>query len=322
MPTIQIVVGTYEKVLHGLTATLLDEDDYLNERSDHVYFEDTFLFQAHGSAIRSLAISPISLSDSASKQRKIILASGGSDERINLYHLSALSPKAQGVSVAPTPSFGGKSIRENPSNRELGSLLHHSSSVNALCFPSRSKLLSAADDNTIAVTRTRDWTVLSSIKAPIPKAHGRPCGDTAPLGGTPAGVNDFAVHPSMKLMVTVGKGEKCMRLWNLVTGRKAGVLNFEKDMLQGVGEGRWGSGEGRRVEWNRLGEQFVVAFERGAVLFGLVRTFSYGIRSDSEADLCTRTRNHKPEYCRILQLKYTRSVMQEQRVNSKKGPNS
>jgi len=272
MPTLQIVVGTYEKVLHGLTATLLDENDHPDEGSDHVYFADTFLFQAHGSAIRSLAISPTSLSDSASRQRKIILASGGSDERINLYHLSALSPRAHRDSVIPTPSLGGNNIRENPSNRELGSLLHHSSSVNALYFPSRSKLLSAADDNTIAVTRTRDWTVLSSIKAPIPKAHGRPSGDTAPLGGTPAGVNDFAIHPSMKLMVSVGKGEKCMRLWNLVTGKKAGVLSFEKEMLQGVGEGRWGSGEGRKVKWDRFGEQFVVAFERGAILFGLVRT--------------------------------------------------
>ena len=274
MPTLQIIVGTYEKVLHGLTATIPDELDHSTKEDHDVNFADTFLFNAHASAIRSLAISPLSSSTSASEEQKVILASGSSDERINLYHLSASSPRPQRDLVSSTPSLLSKNIRENPKNRELGSLLHHSSSVNALYFPTRSKLLSAADDNTIAVTRTRDWTVLSSIKVPIPKAHGRPSGDTAPLGGTPAGVNDFAVHPSMKLMVSVGKGERCMRLWNLVTGKKAGVLNFEKDTLRGVGEGRWGSGEGRKVDWNGLGEEFVVAFERGAVVFGLVRNIS------------------------------------------------
>ena len=74
----------------------------------------------------------------------------------------------------------------------------------------------------------------------------------------------------MKLIVSVGKGEKCMRLWNLVTGKKAGVLNFGRELLQGVGEGKWGRGEGRRVEWNSLGEEFVVSFERGCAVFGMV----------------------------------------------------
>lgn len=187
---------------------------------------------------------------------------------INLYHLSTTLPqKSKGSSI---PTLAGSTIKENPRNRELGSLQHHNAGINALYFPTRSKLLSGAEDNTIAVARTRDWTVLSTIKAPIPKAHGRPSGDTAPFGGTPAGVNDFAIHPSMKLMVSVGKGEKCMRLWNLVTGKKAGVLNFGRELLQGVGEGKWARGEGRRVEWNTLGEEFVVAFERGCAVFGMV----------------------------------------------------
>lgn len=60
-----------------------------------------------------------------------------------------------------------------------------------------------------------------------------------------------------------------MRLWNLVTGKKAGVLNFNKDMLQQVGEGKWGTGEGRKVEWDIEGEEFVVGFEKGAVIFGM-----------------------------------------------------
>jgi protein MAK11 len=73
----------------------------------------------------------------------------------------------------------------------------------------------------------------------------------------------------MKLMVSVGKGEKCMRLWNLVTGKKAGVLNFDRNILTAVGEGRFGSGEGRRVIWDKEGEEFAVAFERGVVVFSI-----------------------------------------------------
>ena len=60
-----------------------------------------------------------------------------------------------------------------------------------------------------------------------------------------------------------------MRLWNLMTGKKAGVLNFDRDLLAQVGEGKHGSGEGRRVLWDQKGENFVVGFERGAAVFGI-----------------------------------------------------
>lgn len=266
--TVQIIAGSYERVLHGISATVTVDKEGKDQRHDAVEFADTFLFNAHGSAIRCLALSP------PSKQNRVTLASGGSDQTINLYQLSAEASTGVRSYGPALPSLTGRKIVENPKNRELGSLQHHAANVNALKFPTRSKLLSAADDNTIAVARTRDWTILSTIKIPIPKAHGRPSGDTAPLGGTPAGVNDFAIHPSMKLMVSVSKGEKCMRLWNLVTGKKAGVLNFEKPLLQAVGEGRWGRGEGLHVEWDTLGEEFVVGFEKGAVVFGLVGALS------------------------------------------------
>ncbi|KAL8707922.1 MAG: hypothetical protein Q9220_007142 [cf. Caloplaca sp. 1 TL-2023] len=260
---LQIIAGTYERILHGITATVTTHHDQKTGDDADTSFTDAFLFNAHGSAVRCLALSP------PSQDRKVILASGGSDQIINLYHLSARRLSRRSNAIPSLPSVAGRKIVEDPKNRELGSLQHHAASISALAFPTRSKFLSAADDNTIAVIRTRDWTVLSTIKIPIPKAHGRPSGDTAPLGGTPAGVNDFAVHPSMKLMVSVSKGEKCMRLWNLVTGKKAGVLNFDKVLLQAVGEGRWGRGEGYRVEWDSVGEEFVVAFERGAAVFGL-----------------------------------------------------
>ncbi|MCJ1401693.1 hypothetical protein MMC11_004910 [Xylographa trunciseda] len=267
--TIQIIVGSYDRVLHGITATIPEAAEAGNKSSPDVHFADTFLFNAHTSAIRCLAISPLPSPKDTSQSHKLILASGSTDERINLYHISATAPVVDVKKQVSLPSLGITPVIGNPKNRELGSLLHHSSSITALYFPTRSKLLSAAEDSTVAISRTRDWTVLSTIKAPIPKAIGRPSGDTAPLGGTPSGINDFAVHPSMKLMISVGKGEKCMRLWNLVTGKKAGVLTFEREILQGIGEGRWASGEGRKVEWNSSGDEYVVGFERGAVVFGM-----------------------------------------------------
>lgn len=258
--TIQIIAGSYDRVLHGITATISPKKD--------VQFADTFLFDAHTSAIRALALSPPS-APVPKQTQKIILATGSTDERINLYHISAHAPSE--ITLPIIPSVTKRPVVENAQNRELGSLTHHASSITALYFPNRSKLLSSAEDNTIAVTRTRDWSLLSTIKTPVPNQVGRPSGDTAPLGGAPSGVNDFAVHPSMKLMITVGKGEKSMRLWNLITGKKAGVLSFDRHMLAEVGEGRYGAGEGRKVRWGstEAEDEFCVGFERGALVFGM-----------------------------------------------------
>lgn len=188
---------------------------------------------------------------------KRLLATGGADEKINLYQISACAPKGK-----TTPL-------DASSNKEVGALLHHSATISTLSFPSRGKLVSGALDNTIAISRVRDWTVLSSIKVPIPNAQGRPSGDTAAPGEVPAGINDVAVHPSAKLALSVGQGERCMRLWNLITGKRGGVLTFEKKMLAALGEGRWRRGEARSVLWSPDGELFAVGFERGVLLYGL-----------------------------------------------------
>ncbi|RYO94392.1 hypothetical protein DL766_008947 [Monosporascus sp. MC13-8B] len=274
--TIQVVTGSYDRILHGITATITPDEK--------VEFADTFLFNAHTSAIRCLALSPPSAPEPGRAQ-KVMLASGSSDERINVYNISAYPPSSSSSSKKGVPgglndvlsSVAPRRILENPRNRELGTLLHHSASVTRLAFPARSKLLSAAEDSTVAVARTRDWAVLSSIRTPAPRPLGRPSGDTAALGAAPRGVNDFAVHPSMKLMITVGRGERCMRLWNLMTARKAGVLNFGRDVLRQVGEGGRGAlGEGRRVVWGRGDDggddEFCVAFDRDLLVFGMDST--------------------------------------------------
>ncbi|KAF1824226.1 WD40 repeat-like protein, partial [Dissoconium aciculare CBS 342.82] len=268
---VQIVTGSYERVLHGIAATIprakLDTPSTSDSSESDVAFSDNFLFAAHSSAIRCLAISP-----ATEEADKRILATGSSDERINVYSLSTAPLSAADQRSGPRlPVLSGatSSTAENPRNRSLGSLNHHDRAITSLAFPTKSKLFSSAEDATIAISRTRDWTMLSSIKAPIPKPQGRPSGDTAGPGEIPAGVNAFAIHPSQKLMLSVGRGEKCMRLWNLMTGKKAGVLNFDRELLMQVGEGKYSSGEGRRLLWDDAGEHFIVGFEKGAVVFGI-----------------------------------------------------
>ncbi|KAI9897158.1 hypothetical protein N3K66_008180 [Trichothecium roseum] len=295
--TIQVVVGTYDGILHGLVASIEppkprakkekkksksktskkdevtgtegDGEEGRDDEKEDVSFADTFLFHAHTKAMRSVAVSPPS-APLPRQPQKVLLASGDNSGRINSYVLAAHPPSARprdALLAAVTP----RPILESKGNRELGTFDHHSGAVTALAFPSRSKMLSASDDSTIAVMRTRDWALLEPIKVPAAKAYGRPSGDTAPLGGTPSGVNDLAVHPSMRLMISVSKGERSMRLWNLVTGKKAGVLNFDRALLQEAGEGRHATGEGRRVVWGSVGgeDQFAVAFERDAAVFGM-----------------------------------------------------
>ncbi|KAK1779284.1 WD40-repeat-containing domain protein [Copromyces sp. CBS 386.78] len=280
---IQVVAGSYDRVLHGITATVTPTTTTTSTPSKNkkkaasettttsykVSFADTFLFNAHASAIRGLALSPPSAPTPGQKGgQKVLLATGATDERINIYNISAHPPSAKAAddqkllnSITPRP------VLENPKNRELGTLLHHSSNITRLVFPNRSKLLSASEDSTVAVTRVRDWALLHTFKCPIPKAQGRPSGDTAALGAVPAGVNDFAVHPSNKIMISVSKGERSMRLWNLETGKKSRVLNFPKDVLMEIGEGKHSTGEARRIVWGE--DEFAVAFDRDVMVFGM-----------------------------------------------------
>ena len=259
----QVVTGSYDRILHGIIITI-DSDE------KKASFADNFLFNAHNSAIRCVAVSAPSAPKPRQKQ-KVFLASGSTDERVNVYALSAHPPS--GRAAESIPRVTPRPIVESRRNKEVGSLMHHGSSVTGLCFPTRGKLLSCSEDSTVAITRTRDWSLLGSVKAPIPRAHGRPSGDTAQDGSTPSGVNDFAVHKGLEAMISVSKGERCMRLWDLRRGKRAGVLNFEKAMLRGVGEGRFSTGEGSKVVWGSTkdSEEFAIAFERNVVVFDMER---------------------------------------------------
>lgn len=273
--TIQVIVGFYDGVLHGLTATIgqggKGKGKGKGEGESTAEFADTFLLTAHTKSIRCLAVSPESAPVPGQTQKRT-LASGSADSKINLYELSAHPPpRMPEGDDDPLRHAAPRPILENKRNRELGSLEHHASAVTSLEFPLRSKLISASEDSTVAVTRTRDWALLSTLRAPMAKAEGRPSGDTAAFDGTPQGVNDFAVHGSMKLMLTASKGERKVRPWNLTTGKRAKALSYGGELLRQVGESRHASGEAKRLACGVVGgeDEFAVGFDRDVVVFGM-----------------------------------------------------
>ncbi|KAF3901451.1 hypothetical protein ABW21_db0205269 [Orbilia brochopaga] len=221
----QIVAGSYDRVLHGLRATVAGEK---------CTFTPLFLFTAHASSIRCLAVSP---AESGSATGKRVLATSSPDTKINLYHLHTRS--------------------------HLGTLAPPSASpTTSLSFPSKSTLISTDEAGYIHIFRTRDWSLLTSMHCPAPK----PRPGAVPHSGIGGGVSDLAVHPSGKLALSVSRNERAVRMWNLMTGRKAGVLSFPKTiprLIAGMG------GDGVKVAW-RPGKDsgYAVLFERGVVLFG------------------------------------------------------
>jgi len=105
--SIQIIVGSYERVLHGSVVTLhptnISKPESTGESdNDNATFTDTFLFSAHSSSLRSLAVSQ------SSESHKRVLATGGSDERINLYNISSVPlsfREVQRSQRCPGPAF-------------------------------------------------------------------------------------------------------------------------------------------------------------------------------------------------------------------------
>lgn len=77
---------------------------------------------------------------------------------------------------------------------------------------------------------TRTWTVLRTLKG-----HSGP-------------INSFAIHPSGKLALSVGK-DKTLRMWDLMRGKGCASTKLYK--------------EGEKVIWNSAGTLFVLSSGKG-----------------------------------------------------------
>ena len=80
-------------------------------------------------------------------------------------------------------------------------------SITNVTFLSRSHLISASEDGTLCVFRTRDWAVLRSLK------------------GHKGRVNSLSVHPSGKVALSVGK-DRTLYMWDLMRGRRAASMKL------------------------------------------------------------------------------------------------
>lgn len=78
--------------------------------------------------------------------------------------------------------------------KEVGTLMQHEGSITCLEFYQKSHLVSASEDGSLCVYRVKDWEVLKTLR------------------GHKGQVNHFAVHPTGKIMLSVGK-DSTLRLW-------------------------------------------------------------------------------------------------------------
>lgn len=118
--------------------------------------------------------------------------------------------------------------------KELGTLLHHSGSITCLSFFASKWLLSGAGDGKLCLWRVKDWEVLSEMK------------------GHKGEINDVSIHPTGKIALSVGS-DRTIRLWNLMTGKKASILKVKREPL--------------KVQWTPDGTHFVVAFDRSVAIY-------------------------------------------------------
>lgn len=138
--------------------------------------------------------------------------------------------------------------------KELGTLLAHQGSITALRFSNITKekqeegseekvtaskwLLSASEDNKIIIWRVRDWENFGTLK------------------GHTARINDLDIHPSNRIAVSVSE-DHSIRLWNLMTVKKAAVLK-----LRGYNQ------NAQFVRWlGQDGEFFAAALLNKVVIF-------------------------------------------------------
>jgi len=88
------------------------------------------------------------------------------------------------------------------SRKECGQLEHHDGTITCLAGYDKTHLLSASDDNSLAITGVWHWTVEKTLYK-----H-------------QAGITAMAMHPSGKLAFTAAKDKKLIT-WNLVQARPA-----------------------------------------------------------------------------------------------------
>ncbi|KAI8972514.1 WD40-repeat-containing domain protein [Pilobolus umbonatus] len=200
---------SHKKVVLPTSAILYKEEDFRiivgtyerllyginafwNADKTQLDLEPIFIIPAHTGCIRTVAIGGH------------FLASGSSDEIIRLYDIKK--------------------------RKEYGSLGgHQQGDITDIKFHGK-YMLTASDDHSICIWRTKDWEFLKTLK------------------GHKAKVNSIAIHPTGKIALSVSTDRSAI-LWNLMTAKKASVhkLGREEPML---------------VLWSPEGDQYAIMFDK------------------------------------------------------------
>lgn len=138
-------------------------------------------------------------------------------ELVQNFHVKAHCGPVRSLSAGSKYAISGGTdeickIYDMVSKTEHGSLMHHQGTVSCLATQPPSHLISASDDNSIAVVRMGSWQVEKTLYK-----HS-------------AGVTAMAMHPTGKLCFSAGKDKKLIT-WNLVKARPAFITN-----LKGIAE--------------------------------------------------------------------------------------
>lgn len=174
-------------------------------------FHTMFSFAAHTSCITAIA--------AASSDSKW-LATGAGDETVRVWDLKK--------------------------KKEVGGLVGHNGTIHSLNFPTRTYLLSADSSGLINLYRTRDWSLLKTLRGHTGK------------------VNACVAHPSGKLALSVGK-DGMLRMWDLMRGKGAGAVRL--NLGQEEGSKVLYKEEPLDVKWNKSGSRFAVMGRTEVVVY-------------------------------------------------------
>ncbi|CAK7909969.1 protein Mak11p [[Candida] anglica] len=222
----RIMVGSYEHNLLCLSLIL---------RAGQPVFQPVFHFQAHTLSIKAIDLA------------KRYLVTGSNDEHIRIYDLQKrkeLGTLLSHQGTVTTLKFsregnaatkvvkskveenkrGPKSTEEKETSPveqppvEVSAAAAAASSSTSSTGASGKWLLSGSEDGKIIIWRTKDWESFGILKGHTDR------------------VNDLSIHPSGRVAISVSK-DQTIRLWNLMTAKKAAVLKIRgKDHLGQAGE--------------------------------------------------------------------------------------
>lgn len=164
-----------------------------------------------------------------------------------IFHFQAHALSIKSIDIARRYLVTGSNdehirIYDLQKRKELGTLLSHQGTVTTLRFSSEATeqdhtqksgkwLLSGSEDGKIIIWRTKDWEMFGTLK------------------GHQGRINDLDIHPSGRVAISVST-DKTVRLWNLMTAKKAAVLKIKgRDHLGQSGE---------IVRWSTSGKHFLV----------------------------------------------------------------